>query len=602
LEWNKDYVLNEYDMSTKTMNTYPIKTKKGLVGGSVKLSETFRVGEKITATLQDAQCEKGSWTWERSKSLSSGWTALESGVDENSLTSTYTPATADSGYFIRATFTLRDDQDYEGSAGKASPTVIKEELNGIEIYTDSSCTKKAQAADMVVGTQLYAKLTQDKFDADVVYTWHHKTADGNDNDAEISGSGKSYLLRGKDVGLQIYVKATAKKEGGADGSTKATIDAKVKKAATPAPNSKPELVSREDISLKVKLPDEVRQGLYQFGYKEMGESEITAFDILTRGSNPVTITGLTPNRMYYIYVRQIGEDGYEDSSWSSQFLEEATDYPHVVGTVEITASNDLTAYGQRLSAKVKNGDPDQKGVWNWYRIDADGKRSASISRNDYYQIKNKQDIGMKIEAVFSGDSTRSYAGEINAFSEEVKKAEVDAPTDIMAENQIKATDSTLTFTLPDQDPPTGALGANERFIIGYSLSENGVPVEYREDDIVKEYEPKTEVTLKNLKRNTTYYLFLRYAEQDEHYKSDWSAVDHRVQVKTKETALSGTMVFSYAGTNAQKPVQGEKLVAILNAPNVKEGTWEWWRIKDGEETKILNFFPEGDDATYYMIP
>ncbi|MCR0626463.1 fibronectin type III domain-containing protein, partial [[Clostridium] innocuum] len=190
---------------------------------------------------------------------------------------------------------------------------------------------------------------------------------------------------------------------------------------------------------------------------------------------------------------------------------------------------------------------------NWYRIDADGKRSASISRNDYYQIKNKQDIGMKIEAVFSGDSTQSYAGEINAFSEEVKKAEVDAPTDIMAENQIKATDSTLTFTLPDQDPPTGALGANERFIIGYSLSENGVPVEYREDDIVKEYEPKTEVTLKNLKRNTTYYLFLRYSEQDEHYKSDWSAVDHRVQVKTKETALSGTMVFSYAGTNAQKP-------------------------------------------------
>ena len=85
------------------------------------------------------------------------------------------------------------------------------------------------------------------------------------------------------------------------------------------------------------------------------------------------------------------------------------------------------------------------------------------------------------------------------------------------------------------------------------------------------------MTLKNLKRNTTYYLFLRYSEQDEHYKSDWSAVDHRVQVKTKETALSGTMVFSYAGTNAQKPVQGEKLVAKLNAPNVKEGTWEWWR-------------------------
>ncbi|MCR0207267.1 hypothetical protein MKC66_21365, partial [[Clostridium] innocuum] len=72
--------------------------------------------------------------------------------------------------------------------------------------------------------------------------------------------------------------------------------------------------------------------------------------------------------------------------------------------------------------------------------------------------------------------------------------------------------------------------------------------------------------------------------------------------KTEKTALSGSMNFAYAGTNALSPVQGEKLVAILNAPNVKEGTWEWWRIENGEETKILNFFPEGDDATYYMIP
>ncbi|MCR0350722.1 hypothetical protein MKA46_21320, partial [[Clostridium] innocuum] len=450
---------------------------------------------------------------------------------------------------------------------------------------------------------LYAKLTQDKFDADVVYTWHHKTADGKDNDAEISGSGKSYLLRGKDVGLQIYVKATAKKEGGADGSTKATIDAKVKKAATPAPNSKPELVSREDISLKVKLPDEVRQGLYQFGYIQQGvDDEIVPFDILTRGSNPVTITGLTPNKMYYIYVRQIGEDGYEDSSWSSGSLEQKTDYPHVVGTVEITASNDLTAFGQTLNATIKNGSSTQKGVWNWYRIDADGTRSSSLSTDDYYEINDSRDIGAKIEAVYSGDKSKFYAGEISAQSEEVKKAEVPAPKKMMASNMVSATDSTISFTLPEQDTPTGALGVDERYIVGYSLSENGVPVEYREDDTVQEYKPQTPVTLKNLKRDTTYYLFLRYAEQDEHYKSDWSAVDRRVMKKTEKTALSGSMDFAYAGTNALKPVQGEKLVAKLNAPNVKEGTWEWWRIENGEETKILNFFPEGDDATYYMIP
>ncbi|MCB6603518.1 hypothetical protein LI129_22215, partial [Erysipelatoclostridium ramosum] len=79
-----------------------------------------------------------------------------------------------------------------------------------------------------------------------------------------------------------------------------------------------------------------------------------------------------------------------------------------------------------------------------------------------------------------------------------KKAEVDAPADVMEENKIKSTDSTLTFTLPDQDPAEGALGVNERFIIGYSLSENGVPIEYREEGIVKEYQPRTEVVMKNL--------------------------------------------------------------------------------------------------------
>ncbi|MCQ5280701.1 hypothetical protein, partial [Clostridium sp. DFI.1.208] len=76
LDWHTDYVLNEYDMAAKTMKTYPITTNKGLVGGSVSLSDTFKVSTEITATLQDAQCEKGSWTWEKSKSLSSGWEEL----------------------------------------------------------------------------------------------------------------------------------------------------------------------------------------------------------------------------------------------------------------------------------------------------------------------------------------------------------------------------------------------------------------------------------------------------------------------------------------------------------------------------------------------
>ena len=39
------------------------------------------------------------------------------------------------------------------------------------------------------------------------------------------------------------------------------------------------------------------------------------------------------------------------------------------------------------------------------------------------------DIGAKIEAVYSGDKSKFYAGEISAQSEEVKKAEVPAPNE-----------------------------------------------------------------------------------------------------------------------------------------------------------------------------
>ncbi|MCR0207268.1 hypothetical protein MKC66_21370, partial [[Clostridium] innocuum] len=44
---------------------------------------------------------------------------------------------------------------------------------------------------------------------------------------------------------------------------------------------------------------------------------------------------------------------------------------------------------------------------------------------------------------------------------------------------------------------SGALGVNEKYIVGYSLSENGVPVEYREDDTVQEYKPQTPVIKKS---------------------------------------------------------------------------------------------------------
>ena len=77
------------------------------------------------------------------------------------------------------------------------------------------------------------------------------------------------------------------------------------------------------------------------------------------------------------------------------------------------------------SAKVKNGDPDQKGME--LVSDRCGWETVCINiRNDYYQIKNKQDIGMKIEAVFSETAHDPMPGR-SIHSVRSKKAEVDVP-------------------------------------------------------------------------------------------------------------------------------------------------------------------------------
>ncbi|MCR0579436.1 hypothetical protein MKC54_21300 [[Clostridium] innocuum] len=459
---------------------------------------------------------------------------------------------------------------------------------------------------MVVGNQLYAKLTQDKFDADVTYTWHQKNADGSDHDEKILGTGKSYLLSGKDVNQLIYVKATAKKDGGASGAVKAAMDTKVKKAATAKPDVRPEIVSKDDISVTVKMPDSYTKGLYQFGFIEDGVAgEPTPFDTLARGNNEVTIRGLKSLTTYYIKVRQIGEDGYENSVWSDVEAQVETDLPHVTGTVEITVNqNKSTAYGETLKATRKNGVSSETGSWVWNWLKPDGSK-VQVGTGSTYYIGNVNTIGCKLEAVYKG--TGNYSGEISAQSEVVKKAEVSAPVNMIIKNKATSTDSSITVELPLQDESEGALGNNEKFIIGYSLSKNGVPVEYREAGKVVEYEPSTstttrKATLTGLTRNTTYYIFLRYAEQEEHYKSDWSLIDTSIDVTTKQTALQGSMHFTYANTGATNPIQGEKLIVQLDGVNTKEGTWTWTKVQNGVESNIANYFPQGDDSTYYMIP
>lgn len=597
LDWNTEYVLYEYSMDNSQLSTYKIKTAQGLIGGSVTISDNTAVGTEITATLSDdAFIKQGTWKWEKAKSLSSqSWEPIadHSSVDTDKTTSSYTPTPDDAGYYLRATFTVTDDLDYKGSVSGSTSNVVTQGLTSVSITADGNTPITENNA--VVGTLLVANVEPIGFDSDINYYWYHE------GDTTVQGTGDRYLLSGKDVDKEIYVKAVAKSDVGVSGEVTSTSTPVIKKAKTEAPIVAPEVVASEttDISVTVKMPDSIHTGLYQFGYIEdgTGASDKTPFETYTRANNALTITGLKPNTTYYIYVRQIGENGYEDSEWSSRYAEIKTQNEHIKGTVIIEGD---PVYGKTLQASVTGGTPGQTTSVEWYRVNEDGT-DVKISTNKSYAINNSKDIGKKLRVVYKG--TGVYAGEIMAETETVLKAEVEAPINSINSNLSKALDDTsVQLQLPELDAPNGALGVNETYIIGYSLTEGGVPVEYRENGNVVKFEEKQLVTLKGFKHNTKYYFFLRYAETETHYKSDWSSIENCISLTTKKTKFTGNISFTYA--TEDKAIQGEKLIAVLDGNNTTDGTWSWSKIdKDGKEENINNFFPvEGKTATYIMIP
>lgn len=605
LKWNTDYVLYEYDLVKKEGKSYPLTTQQGLIGGSVSLTDLNAVGTPIVATLSDtALIDQGSWKWEKSSSISSGWTVItgKDGVDANVKASTYTPTADDAGYYIRATFTVASGLDYTGKASRISKTVVREMLTSVKLLNQDD--KDLTADDAVVGKLLRASLAQTEHANDVNYYWYHE------GDTTIQGNGKEYILSGKDVGAKVYVKAVAKADGGAAGTIESARTEVIKKAVTAAPTVKPELVdgSITDVSVTVKMPDSIHEGLYEYGFIKAGTgADPTAFTTYARGSNPLTITGLSPNTTYYITVRQIGENGYEDSKWANEIngsleLEVKTQNEHIKGTAVISGK---PIYGQTLQTSIVNGNSKQTTDIVWYRVTGDTE--TQIATGADYTISQAKDIGAKLKVVYSG--TVSFAGQISAETDTIKKAEVKAPLNgLSTDTSAAINDTSLKLQLPKADTATG-LGLTEKFIVGYSLTEGGVPIEYREDGKVVTYYPSestnnpgaNQIILKNFQRNTKYYIFLRYAETSTHYKSDWSSIANCIDLTTQKTGFTGNLNFAYASID--KPIQGEKLKVECNDANTSDGTWKWTRINaDNTETEIKNFFPEGENATYIVIP
>ncbi|MCR0626409.1 hypothetical protein MKC48_21575, partial [[Clostridium] innocuum] len=331
----------------------------------------------------------------------------------------------------------------------------------------------------------------------------------------------------------------------------------------------------------------------------------TEYKVYARGSNPVTITGLEARTKYYIYVKAVGENGHLDSEYTSQSLEVTTKNPFVKGTLEITSTGTGYRYGDTLNVAIKGEDQKQTGDYTWYLVNDDGSRGSALTTaaRDGYSIllQDTNYIGHRLEVVLAG--TGNYGGEISAQSEIIQLAEQSFPAQKLINKNV-ITDSTVEVQLPTLSESL----QGERFNIGYSKLEDGVPEEYRPDNKKVQYSSGQSALIKGLQRNTTYYFFLRFDANKNHEKSDWAS--EGISIKTLQTQFDGAIYFEYGNNAIDAPTQGERLVARLGQvdqpgtkPNTTDGTWSWYKIANGTETEIKEFYPGGDGySTYYEIP
>ena len=110
--------------------------------GTVTLSTTRpRLGVALTAALSDPDGVSGqaAWRWERSVGRNA-WTVIAAAT-----ASTYTPAAADTGTFLRATASYRDEHGAAGAVALTSEVVTGSLLSGLEVTTSDSSANPSRA-------------------------------------------------------------------------------------------------------------------------------------------------------------------------------------------------------------------------------------------------------------------------------------------------------------------------------------------------------------------------------------------------------------------------------------------------------------------------
>lgn len=588
LDWNTEYTVYRTDLKNVT-NEGTIKTNYGKNGGKIALTGTYDVNQEMTATLSKLNTNKGTLYWETADTLNkdASWTEVEQiTMDGTTNEATYTVTASESSKYLRVRFVADDSTGFKGTLTAATESIIKQEITSVTIENKTATDRNTY----ILNDKLVANMQPSGKENEVTFQWFYF---GENTDTPI-GTGRNYEIKGSDVGKKLFVRAVAKKDGDFKDYKDSSETTEVQPIKCMKPIAKDHLMKVSNDDITVTLTMNTDSGLYRYGYSTTIGGEITPYTVLARNKTNTTITGLNAHTTYYFYVQEVGENGYSDSDWSSDYLEVKTDNDHVKGDVTISGDN---VYKKTLTAAITNAPSGQTGKFIWYRLDKDGNRESTPLAEDTttYNL-TKEDIRCKIEAVYVG--TQDYSGEVSTVSDTIIKEEKTAPTDNLTISSHD--DTTISVTLPTNSD-------QEKYIIGISSTKDGVPIEQlNEQNELLTFESGAAYTITGLNRDTEYFLFVRYAENETHQKSEWINAERAVSQKTAKKAFEGTIDFTYEMKSGEL-MQGQKLTATLKPTDTSfnyKGIWKWYSVdKDGKETEINNFEMANDkQGTSYIVP
>lgn len=580
LEWHTEYTVYSTDLTTQ-IPVKTIKTNKGKNGGTLSLSGNYEVGQTVSATLSGVHTFEGQLIWETATILDDNavWTQVKTETLSSSVVSgSYDVTASEKTKYLRARFVPEINEGYEGELIAKTGNNIKESITKVEIIN----SRPLVTGKMTLSDELYVKIEPNKLN-DVDFSWFHEGS------TDAIGTGINYQLKASDIGKSIYVIATAKPDGDFKDSKQSASTSIVEGIKSAKPSAaKIEKVSAEDITVTLSMKED---GLYRF--KTVSPLNVeTEFPVLARGNTSITITGLTANTMYKVYVQKVGEKGYEDSEYSDDFFEIETELAHVNGDIVLTGN---AVYKNTLTASIINTPQLQTGDFEWYRLNDDGERIAESKVTGVTYTLEVADIGKKIEVVYVG--TLLYAGEISLSTDAISKEEKTEPTENVSITAFD--DTTITVTLPSNTE-------GEKYIIGVSPTQTGVPIEVIENDVVMVFEADSSYTISGLDRDSEYYISVRYAENETHLRSDWIASDLAINQKTNKKTLEGVIEFKYETTSLTL-MKGYTLVAELKPTDAGfnyKGDWKWYRIDtSSNETEITDYILTDDkQGTKYLVP